>query len=56
MYFSSSYSLSKAERLAENGCPIDHSMDSEVVSSYYKVVKKYSLPWSNDTYLETVHK
>ena len=39
-----------------NSCPIDHSKDSDVIANYYKIVKKYTLPWNSNIFLETVHK
>ena len=38
------------------GCPIDHSDDPELVRSFYRTVKGYSLPNIHNVTLQTVHR
>merc|ERR1712130_305794 len=49
----------KTQRMAWNlhlPCPIDHTGDPPLVESFYKLVKRYSLPFPGDVVVNTVHR
>merc|ERR1719154_1052011 len=37
-------------------CPVDHSQDPPLVKTFYKTVRKYSLPLPGDSSVHTVHR
>ena len=37
-------------------CPVDHSKDPEIVQTFYKLVKTYTLPKLPNITLKTVHR
>ena len=37
-------------------CPVDHSQDQEILQTFYKLVKTYTLPKLPNVTLKTVHR
>ena len=37
-------------------CPVDHSKDPEIIQTFYKLVKTYTLPKLPNVTLKTVHR
>ena len=37
-------------------CPVDHSKDPEIIQTFYKLVKTYTLPKLSNVTLKTVHR
>ena len=37
-------------------CPVDHSKDPEIIKTFYKLVKTYTLPKLPNVTLKTVHR